>query len=404
MSRGAKAGAIGVCALITFCAYWVWALLASPDSVVVIERQVRLPILGLSAPCGVFFIAAPLIAGAVSLIVGARARVTRPAPLLCLAAILLNAFRGLKLHDPVISYLSAGIALAGIVWTSWRWMAARPFREKRSRASVLFAAGGLGAAWVVGLILIFYFVPWSLRGDLPGSWNSYPFGPALRSVLYADLAGYKPPAGKRPLSLRGLHLEGANLRRAVLTRADLRNAELYRARLDLADLEGADLRGVHMVEAQFSFANLRGADLTGADTSGSYSMGADLRNAVLRGSSHHSQRFNNADARGADFGSAKLSKATFFGADLRGASFRDAGLGNATFTRADLTGADLSGSSLFNATFLQTHFAGADLADANLRGVLELAPASLAEVRSLRGARLDAPLLEEIMRLGPGLF
>jgi uncharacterized protein YjbI with pentapeptide repeats len=361
-----------------------------------------LPLAEVDLAAGLYFIAAPLVVLSAGVALRQKARLKGPVFVILNMALLLNAFRSLKLHDPYTSYFSAGMAFAGMVWASWIW--ARPFHRRQARAGNALVALGLAAALVIEGVLVLYLIPWSLRGDLPGTLNNYPFGQALRSVLYANLSGYEGPAGSGPGRFRGLHLEGANLRNAKLKGIDLRDAELFRARLDLADLEGADLRGAKMVEAQFSFVNLRNADLSGADLSGAYSMGADVRNAVFRGSSHHYQRFNNADARGADFSSAKLSRALFFGSDLRGASFRNAGLPYANLVRVRLDGADLTGASLPKAQFHQAVLKGADLGNANLGGAVDLLPNALAEAGSLRGANLDPALRDDLERRYPALF
>lgn len=404
MSKSKVPSAVRAGGLSALCSYWAWALLSSPDSRVVLEGRVRLPVAAADVAAGPFFIAAPLIAFAAFVALRSKARPVWPVFAVCDAALLLNAFRGLKLHDPFISRFTAGMALAGIIWSAWAWASSRPFRGRRAQAAGLLAAAGLVMALTVEGALVFGLVPWSLKGDLPRGWNDYPFSGALRSLAFANLAGYERPPGSGPGNFRGTHLEGANLRGARLQGADLRDAKLFLARLDLADLEGADLRCAHMAEARFSFVNLRRADLSGADLNGAYSMGADIRNAVFHGSSHHYQRFNNADARGADFSSARLSRALFFGSDLRGASFRDAGLPYANLVRVRLDGADLSGASLANAQFYQAVLKGADLRNANLGGAVDLLPEALAEAGSLDGAYLNPALRRELERLFPALF
>lgn len=386
------------------CGYWIWALLASPDSRVVLDCRVHLPLAGMDVGSGVFFVAAPLIAFGIFF-------ATRPKPrkgwsrlVPFPAALLLNSFRCLKLHDPELTRFAAAVALVGTAWAVWEWLESRPFRGRRASARDMPAAAGFAAAVGLEAFLVIFLIPWSLRGDLPRRINNYPFGPALRSVVYADLAGYERQAGSGQRSLRGLHLEGANLCGAILKGIDLRGAHLLGARFDRADLEGADLRGARLVQARLSFINLRRADLSDADLSGAYSMGGDLRGAVLRGSGHQNQSFCNADARGADFGYARLSTSLFFGSDLRGASFRGAALPDAGFVRARLDDADLTGAFLPGADFYEAVLRGAILRDANLCSALRLVPDALAEAATLRSARLDPALSEEMRRRAPGLF
>jgi len=388
------------------CAYWIWALLAARDHLLVLERQVRLPPLGPDIPAGILFIAAPL--AVLAALLGARFFVRGPIGAVAAAAVsiasIVNVLRCLALHDPFLSYASGGLAIAGTALIAKGRVGADRFRRAGTRAIKVFAAGALAAAAGLELVVMLFLVPWSLRGDLPGKLNNYPFGSALRSLLYADLAGYVRPACAPRKSLRGIRLEGANLRGAVLRGADLRDARLFRARLDSADLEGADLRSAHLGEARLSFVNLRDSDLSGANLSGVYSLGTDLRGAVLRGAGYHLQRFFYADARGADLTSAELNEAQFFWSDFRGAIFRNAKLPDATLIRTRLEGADLSGSTLTGADFCQAGLGGAILEGADLRGARRLRPDSLAEARTLRGAALDPPLLDEMKRRRPDLF
>jgi len=384
--------------------YWATALLLSPDSLIVLDRFVRLPLCGLNIRSGVFFIAAPLIAFAVATALSLRARRGGPALALLLVVLFLNAFRCLKLHDPVLSHLAAGLAVAGACWAFREWTRTPAFRGRRTRAVRMFAAAGFAAALAAGAVLVGLLIPWSLRGDLPGRLNTYPFGPALRSALYADLAGYERPAGGAKRSFRGLRLEGADLSRAVLKRADLRNARLFRARLYWTDLEAADLRGAQLSGAGLSFADLRDADLRGANLGGVYARGADLRNAVLSGSFLFHLMLYDSDARGARFDSSQMKQAHFFGSDLRGASFRDSRLPGSSFAETRLDGADLSKTVLPGAIFLRTVFRGAALREADLGGAYYLDSGALAEASTLRGARLDSALLKRMKRLAPGLF
>jgi len=390
--------------LFLLCVYWAAALLLSPDSWIVLDRVVRLPLFGPRVASGVFFVAAPLVGWAVFLAVRSKARTRGPVLVLFPAVMVLNAFRCLKLHDPVLSHLAAGLAVAGACWAFREWTRAPAFSGHRTLAARMFAAAGLAAALATGAVLVGLLIPWSLRGDLPGRLNTYPFGPALRSALYADLAGYEQPAGGAKRSFRGLRLEGADLSRAVLKRADLRNARLFRARLYWTDLEAADLRGARLSGAGLSFVDLRDADLRGANLGGVYARGADLRNAVLSGSFLFHLMLYDSDARGARFDSSQMKKAHFFGSDLRGASFRESRLPGSSFAETRLDGADLSKTVLTGAIFLRTVFRGAALREADLGGAYYLDSGALAEASTLRGARLDPALLKRMKRLAPGLF
>lgn len=392
---GAMAG------LTVLCGIWAWALLASPDFLLVLDRGIRLPLLGLVVPCALIFIAAPIGMIVLFLAIRIRGWTLRPVEAALSAALFLNAFRCLKLHDPILSYVTAGLAISGSIAAFYPGSASPPLKKVRRFAATLL---GTGLIVVLGGFLVLCLIPWSLRGDLPGNMNKYPFGPAVRSLVYADLAGHVKSAEASRRSLRGIRLEGADMRGAVLKGADLRDARLIRAHLERADLEGADLREASLVEAYLSFANLRNADLSGSDLNGIFSMGADLRGAMLRGIGGRIQRFWYADARGANFESAGLLQAQFFWADLRDAFFRNARLPEAVFIRARFEGADLSGASLVKAYMTQADLGQAILEGADLSEALGLEPDRMAAAATLRGAKLDSPLLGEMKKRFPGLF
>jgi len=384
------------------CGFWVWALFASPDFLLVLDRRIRLPILGLDVPCAIIFIAAPIGMIALFLAIWIRRRSGWPAGAALSAALFLNAVRCLKLHDPILSYVTAALAITGTIAALSRRSASPPSKKVGRFAATRLLGAGLIV--ILGGALLFCLIPWSLRGDLPGNMNNYPFGPAVRSLVFADLAGCVRSADASVKSLRGIRLEGADMRGAVLKDADLRNARLFRAHLERADLEGADLRAAGLVEARLSFANLRNADLSGSDLSGIFSMGADLRGATLRGAGAHVQRFWYVDARDANFESAELLLAEFFWADLRDAVFRNARLPEANLTRARLEGADFAGASLVKANMLQADLRDAILEGADLSEALGLEPDGLATAATLRAAKLDVPLLAVMEKRFPGLF
>jgi uncharacterized protein YjbI with pentapeptide repeats len=404
MNERASPSVVRAAGLSALCGYWAWAVLASPDFKVVLEGRLRLPLAGMDVASGVFFVVAPLVAFAAFFVVRSKARTGGQALVLFPAVLLLNASRCLKLHDPVLSYLAAGTAFVGIAWTFWTWAASRPFRGSWASAWKILAAAGFAISLAIEGVLVLFLIPWSLRGDLPGNMNWFPFSPALRSVLYANLAGYERPFGTRPKSLRGLHLEGADMRKAILRGTDLRNAQLYRARLDWADLEGADLRGARLVEALLSFVNLRNADLSGADMGGCYLMGANLRGVILRRARLPSLSLLYVDAEGADFSESDLTGVHLFGADLRNARLEGAIIKNSRLTRAVFAGADLRRADLQGANFFQADLRGASFEGANLVAAVDLTSDQLATVKTLYGARMGPDLLKQVQERCPHLL
>jgi uncharacterized protein YjbI with pentapeptide repeats len=391
--------------MIAYCGYWAWALLASSDASIVLDKTVELPLLGgLGIPAGAFFIAAPLAGLALFLVSRSGGRRGFFSAAAFPTVFILDALRCLKLHDSALTYVATGLACAATALAAWQWLASRPFRDARASIGNVLAPAGIATAVGLEGAIIFLLVPWTLRGILPWSMESYPFSAELRRLMFADLTDLKPVPGAARKNLRGLRLEGADLSGSILKGADLRDARFFRARLHKVDLEGADLRGALLTEAKMSFINLRNADLSGAELSGMYSMGADLRGAVLHGARHHVQRFFFADCRGVDLTAAEMVSGQFHGADFRSAILRDANLTRAIFVRVNFDGADLSGATLANADFEQASLRGAILDRADLSGAVHLRPEALAEAASLRGAKLDPALLDEMKRRNPGLF
>jgi uncharacterized protein YjbI with pentapeptide repeats len=143
-------------------------------------------------------------------------------------------------------------------------------------------------------------------------------------------------------------VKGAFLKKKNLRYADMFRAFLARSILRNADLEGARLRKVNLQDADMRGANLQNTDLRGANLKG-----ADLREAEL------------------------------MNADLTGAQFQNANLGLAIFQNADLGEVNLE---------------NADMRCANLIGAENLSIKTLAKVKTLYEAELDAIIKEQIAR------
>ena len=56
MSERKGPSAVRAAGLSALCGYWAWALLSSPDSRVVLEGRLRLPLAGVDIAGGVFFL------------------------------------------------------------------------------------------------------------------------------------------------------------------------------------------------------------------------------------------------------------------------------------------------------------------------------------------------------------
>ena len=404
---------------------WVLTLISGPDRTIVLAGRVPLLIPGLSLPAGSFFLFAPvagflLYAWSSSAVGRHKARTERipmaggsevwlPASLS--AALLLNAFACLRMHESALSDLTG---IAAILGTAVVFLFRRRLSAPRPRCWARKAVGAAmaGAFIVADVLLVLVFIPWSLKGSLPAGWNSSPAGRPLRSLLYANLVGFRPEDATRSpgkgsrqgLDLHGIHLEGAVLRRAGLSRADLRGAVLKNARMEGIDLSGADLRQAKLAQARISFADLRSVDFSGADMRGCYLMGANLRGASLRRARLPGLSLLYVDAEGADFSGSDLTGALLFGADLRNARLEGAIIKNSRLTRAVFAGADLRGADLQGANFLQADLRGASFEGANLVDAADLTSDQLLTVKTLYGARMGPDLLKQVQERCPYLL
>lgn len=404
---------------------WVLTLISAPDRAIVLSRKMPLLIPGLNLPAGGFFLFAPVVgfllfAWSSSAVGRHKARTERipmargpgvwlPASLS--AALFLNAVVCLRMHESALSYPAE---IAAILGTAAAFLFRRRLSAPRPR---FWARKAVGAAMAGGFItvdvlLVLVFIPWSLRGSLPAGWDTSPAGRPLRSLLYADLVGFRPEDATRSpgkgsrqgLDLRGIHLEGAVLRRAGLSRADLRGAILKNARMEGIDLSGADLRQAKLTQARISFADLRSVDFSGADMGGCYLMGANLRGASLKRARLPGLSLLYVDAEGADFSGSDLTGAHLFGADLRNARLEGSIIKNSRLTRAVFAGADLRGADLQGANFLQADLRGASFEGANLVDAVDLTSDQLLTVKSLYGARMGPDLLKRVQERCPALL
>jgi uncharacterized protein YjbI with pentapeptide repeats len=94
------------------------------------------------------------------------------------------------------------------------------------------------------------------------------------------------------------------------------------------------------------------------------------------------------DIHGAHMSGIDIRDTYLVGANLSGADLRNATLSDATLTFTNLAGANLSHADLHACDMHNTNLAGADLTGANLRDVIGLQDAQLAQVKSLAGATM----------------
>ena len=133
-----------------------------------------------------------------------------------------------------------------------------------------------------------------------------------------------------------------------------------------------------------SWANLTGVDLAGANLEGAnmklaFCKGCTMDGAILRG-------------------------ANLYGTNLEGARLTGAVMAGANFEGAHLIGADLSGADLSGGAFKLANLREGVFENADLKGCSRLTAAQLEEAATLRGAKLDPLLLEQIAVSSPALL
>jgi uncharacterized protein YjbI with pentapeptide repeats len=309
-----------------------------------------------------------------------------------------NALRAVKRHDLFLSYSACFLAVAGtgFVLASRLW--GRPRAKPGKAFRFLGPAAGFAAVLAFGMFMIFDLIPWSLNGAVGRNSVFWPAAERLRPLFCAG------PRGLRPADYRGLRLEGAELGGAAWAGANLRGIRLKKARLKSADLAGADLRSADLTEAWLDYANLSAADLSSSLCGGVRLFKADLKGASFRRGDLHDAFIHYCDADGADFSGANLHRARPFGSRFKGARLHGAELNKASLFMVDFGDADLSGADLRGAEFWKVNLRGANLEAANLEGAVGLDADALAAAKSLRGARIDQGLLDEIRRKYPALL
>ena len=158
-----------------------------------------------------------------------------------------------------------------------------------------------------------------------------------------------------------------------------KNMDISNWRLRGANLQHHNLRGVQGTNINLSEANL---------------WGANLSDAFLRTSNFS----------GADFGGANLSGAYLHEVDLSKATMVRAGLSGARLEQVNFSGAHMVHVDLSGACILAPNFSGAMLYGAHLSGMRDISVEHLLGVSSLRGAKLDDHIRQEILRRKPNLL
>jgi uncharacterized protein YjbI with pentapeptide repeats len=176
--------------------------------------------------------------------------------------------------------------------------------------------------------------------------------------------------------------------------ADLREIDVSSKPTDFWRIKNEEDRINSVKGAFLKKKNLRYADMFRA-----FLVKSILRNAKLEGARLRKANLQNSDIRG-----ARLQRADLRGANLKGADLREAGLMKADLTGAQLQNAKLGLALLQNADLNEVNLQNADLRCANLMGAKNLSVKTLATVKTLYHAKLDAILLNQITKEFPHLL
>jgi uncharacterized protein YjbI with pentapeptide repeats len=170
--------------------------------------------------------------------------------------------------------------------------------------------------------------------------------------------------------------------------ADLREIDVSSKPTDFWRIKNEEDRINSVKGAFLKKKNLRYADMFRA-----FLVKSILRNAKLEGARLRKANLQNSDIRG-----ASLQRADLRGANLKGADLREARLMKADLTGAQLQNAKLGLALLQNADLNEVNLQNADLRCANLKGAKNLSVKTLAVVKTLYHAKLDAILLNQITK------
>lgn len=448
--------------LVGFLAYCALTVFNTSDREIVLDNEVRMPLVDVDVPLAVFLFVAPLvslvlyaylqlhISRATSLMRLLRHRYPdtppeRPYPwMLYTESGLDSRFAGLlrraivagalwwmlpvvlvlfslfmvKTHRPELTYVAAlmpfaGAMLAASFWWSQRVPSATVQRAgHRAGPVVLVAVGALFSLFQMLVVAprARQGVPWpdvlaprvaedAFRAGLLRRWVS-------ADVSYEVLVS-RPEYGAELVpwaDLHGARLEGANMAATVLERADLRHARLNGANLEGANLRRAFLADANLEQAVLYKADLSGSDLTGANLRGARLREADLTGADLTGADLSGTVLRYAKLSGAVLDDATLDTADLLYADLHGASLRQARVCRADLRFSNLTEADLTLANLFLARLHGATMARGSARDAYLIDTAGASLDQLTTMRSLFGATLAPALVEALRATHPELL
>lgn len=411
--------------------YLSLTVLGVSDRQIIIDKTVNLPILNLNILLNGFFISVPLIA--VFFLVwlqlflykmqihfkypesGLSGKLFRVVAAFFLWGSLplfltLVAFKYVKTHEPVLSYVIGASPILGTLVVLGFWKNFKSFAEDKSLRRTILRVIPVLSVIIAELFLLFFLIPWAREGQFPKLYAGR-IGGFFRQISCVNLSHQRlvtePEEGHKNLSQRNferIRLEGAFLRSAKLKRANLKSASLKNSDMALAVLEEADLSSADLLQVNFWNANLRKANLCQSNLLGAFLRQADLQGANLKGSDLRYARlflanFQDTDLSFVDAQSADLWTVNFQGANLSHANLQGISLNKSDFTNANLEEANLQIASLWKANLRGANFKGADL-----RGAKGLEVEQLAEVSTLYRAKLDQELLEKIKEKYPRLI
>lgn len=149
-------------------------------------------------------------------------------------------------------------------------------------------------------------------------------------------------------------------------------------------LENAFLNDTVIINSKFMGASLKGAR---------------LRRCMFSSSNFKGVNFVGSDANAADFKDCKMRNIKCNTSNFTGVFFD-----NVDFTRADLTGSNFKGASFKGANLDGVKFDDSVFERANFIGALNLDISSITKARSLRFAKFDTHIFDQIKIINPRLL
>jgi len=402
--------------------YCVLTVIGTTDRQIILNDQVRLPIVDLEVPLNGFFITAPLLTLFVYIyfqlylqrikglkddlckkcskiekrrlypwivniaddpeegIIGTLQQLVVKVSLWWLLPVVLMVFSLwiVKAHNLTLSTILSVLPLVAVALVIFFSLRYKPLKK----SEMIFMMGFVLVFEIIVTVIAFRFangVSWENYADDPKklSWNWI-----IREISTVDLSYQtlvQKPEIDDPdlywLRLENRNLAGANLSSTILKKAYLKGANLRNAYMKRSNLQEADLREADLSHANLESSNLKNTKMYKANCQRAKLNLAKLQNSYLAHANFYSAEledadFSDAQLMWADLRMAKLDDANFQGAYLAGANFKNAYLIGAKFNGANLTRVNFAGANLRKADFSGAITTGTIFTNAIMDGTL----------------------------------